>query len=225
MEDAIKVYNEGKLLVRAMDAPVIRKSGDTRYFEGQTWVDEFSFLMNDGLYSLSTTLIVPNVGVRTYKNVGFLINSDLAQCFHIAKEDSGSSGSIRRGDFHANKPDFETIEELSEYIKENNAITMNEVNVNVKLDGIVGLFINKCNISNILLKRVYVAKKIIEKLSGISYPIYLYDWMNGKLEEIELSKEQEEELISNLETDIIYCWPENDDEPFYIPIESSSYTK
>lgn len=218
MDEVERLYNEGKLLIRAMDLPTPRTKSIGSFFECQTWVDEFDFLMRDELSSLSTTLIIPNVGVRTYKNVGFLINSNLAECFHITKEDSGSAGSIRDNTFHANPPDFKTIEELASYIKDNNAIVMNEVNINVKLDGVVGLFINKCEKSRVLLMRMMVVKKMLYAFTGKDYPIYLYDWQIGKLDRIDLTLEQEEDIIASLPANKVMIWPDEEDKPIYIPI-------
>lgn len=220
MDEVEILYNEGKLLIRAMDFPTQRTKNIGSFYECQTWVDEFDFLMRDELSSLSTTLIIPNVGVRTYKNIGFLINSDLAECFHITKEDSGSAGSVRDNTFLANPPDFKTIEELANYIKVNNAIVMNEVNVNVKIDGVVGLFINKCEKSASLLMRIFVVKKMLYAFTGIDYPIYLYDWQDGKLDKIDLTLEQEEDIIASLPANKIMIWPDEEDKPIYVPIES-----
>ena len=222
MDEVERIYNEGKLLMRAMDQPTLKKG---MYYECYTWVEEFYSLMNSELSSLSTTLVVPGVGVRNYKNIGFLINSDMAECFHIAKRDSGSCGDVINGDFHANKPDFNTIAELANYIKENSDIVMNEVNVNVKLEGVVGLFINKCMKSYYLLKKIYVAKRMIKYMTGIDYPIYLYDWNLGKLELIDLTKEQEDDLIFSLGSNQIYYWPDDLDEPEFIPIDFSQKSK
>lgn len=225
MDDVEKIYNEGKLLVRAMDQPEARINQKGKYYECHSWVDEFYSLMNGGLYSLSTTLVVLNVGVKTYKNIGFLINSDWADCFHIAKSDSGSCGNIQDGDFQANKADFNTLEELYNHIKFNNDKSMNEVNINVKLDGVVGLFINKCTNMEYLLGKIYVIKTLLKAMTGIDYPIYSYDWNIGKMELIELSKEKEDMIINNLKGNQIYCWPDDVDSPFFIPIESSQYSK
>ena len=225
MDDVERIYNEGKLLVRAMDQPGLRRNQMGYYYECQSWTDEFISLMNDGLFSLSTTLIIPNVGILTYKNIGFLINSDWAECYHIAKSDSGSSGSVLNGDFRANKADYETIEELANYIKTSNDKMMNEVNVNVKLDGVVGLFINKSNNMDYLLDKIYVAKILLKAITGIDYSIYCYDWSIGKLDLIELSKEKEEMIINSLKGNQIKCWPDDDDKPFYIPIEPTEYIK
>ena len=55
--------------------------------------------------------------------------------------------------------------------------------------------------------------------------MYLYDWSNGKLELIELTKEKEMEIINKLECNRVFCWPDNVDEPFYIPIDIEQYEK
>ena len=217
MDNVEKLYNDGKLLIRSMDQPILKRE---KIYECQTWIDEFNYLMNDGLFSLSTTLIIPNVGVKNYKNIGFLIDSNFADCFHIAKSDSGSSGNVKDGDFKANKKDYNTLVELANYIKNTNATTMNEVNVNVKLDGIVGLYINKCTISNLLLKKIYIVKSVLKYMTGIDYPIYLYDWNIGKIELIDLTKEDEENLIGSLESNQIYYWPDDIDKPELITISS-----
>ncbi len=225
MDEVEKLYNEGKLLERAMDQPYMRINKQGRYYDCQSWVDEFEYLMADGLYSLSTTLVIPGVGVKNYKNMGFLINSDLAECFHIAKTDSGSCVSIRLGDCCANKPDFDTLAELATFIRETKETTMNEVNVNVKLDGIVGLFINKCTISRTLLKKIYIVRELLKSITGIEYPIYLYDWTLGKFEKIEITNELAEELVNGLDCQTIMCWPDRLDKPEYISLSPKGLTK
>ena len=225
MDEVEKLYNEGKLLERAMDQPYMRINRQGRYYDCGSWVDEFEYLMNEGLNSLSTTLVIPGVGVKNYKNIGFLINSDLAECFHIAKTDSGSCGSVRLGDFSANKPDFDSISELANYIRETKETTMNEVNVNVKLDGIVGLFINKCTISDTLLKKIYIVRVLLKSLTGIIYPTYLYDWTLGKLEKIEITDELAEELANELDCQTVMCWPDRYDNPEYISLAPKGLTK
>ena len=199
MEDVEKLYKEDKLLVRAMDYPSVIGGKDNGRFECQPWVDEFYSLIHDGLDSLSTTLIIPGVGVRNHKNVGYLINSSLTDCTNIS--------------------------DLAEYIKENDATEANEVDINVKLDGVVGLYINKCEHVNWLLKKIFVIKKMLKVLTGIDYPIFLYNFIKGELERIDLSKDQEAEIIDSLEANQIYYWPEESKEPMYISIESSSIHK
>lgn len=213
MDKVEELYNSGKLLVRAMELPHLKIGTDGKELDCSTWANEFSMLMNGTLSSASSTLIVPDVGVSTYKNIGFLVNSDLANCFHISKSDSGSSGNIKDGDFFANKADFQTIAELASYIKANNATTMNEVNICASLDSVVGLFINKCEKEDYLLKMIYVVKTCLKQLTNVDYPIYSYDKNNGKLNYIELTNELEEQIIDSLETKNMFYWPDDFDEP------------
>ena len=109
MDKVESIYSEKKLLVRAMDFPQLKNSNNGLEYDCTTWANEFCMLMNGNLSSASSTLIIPNVGVSTYKNIGFLINSDLANCFHIAKSDSGSSGNISSGDFFLIKLIFKLL--------------------------------------------------------------------------------------------------------------------
>lgn len=221
MDNINELYNENKLLVRAMDSPLLKKNSDDLVYDTSTWANEFDYLLNDGLSSVSTTLIVPGVGVSTYKNIGFLINSDNADCFHIAKTDSGSRGNISNGDFFANEADFNTVDELASYIKENNATDLNEININADISSVVGLFINKCSRVDELLQRIYVIKKCLKEITEIDYPIYLYDSNNGTLEKIELTYQEEQEIIDNLQTADIYYWPDSYNEPVISNINNS----
>ena len=220
MDNVDKLYNEGKLLARAMDRCIPSRYG---YYEGHSWANEFTFMMNDGLYSASSTLLIPGVGISVYKNIGFLVNSDLAHCFHISKTDSSSRGNYADGDFWAGEADFTKIEELAEFIKSTNAREMNEVNINLKLDAVVGLFACKCENFENVLRKIYVAKTLLKALTGIDYPIYAYDSQLGQLDLVTLSKEQEEELIAGLRCDKIMYWTDDSDEPLFVPIEASSY--
>lgn len=219
MDDTQILYNKGKLLVRAMDWPQLKKGINGLEYDCSTWANEFCMLMNGDLSSASSTLIVSDVGVSTYKNIGFLINSDLVNCFHISKSDSGSSGDIKKGDFFANKADFQTIMELANYIKTSNDTNMNEVNIQASIDSVVGLFINECLQQKELLQMIYVVKKCLENITGINYPIYLYNSKEGKINKIELTNELEKQIVQSLKTTQIFYWPDEYDEPVINNIE------
>lgn len=220
--DLVKqIYKEEKLLVRAMDWPRLQRSGDNLEYDCTTWANEFSLLANKTLSSASTTLIVPNVGVSTYKSIGFLINSDLVNCFHIAISDSGSSGNIENGDFFANNSDFDNIEGLANYIKDNNSTTMNEVNIVASLDSVIGLFVNKCGQYQYLLALILIIQKCLKHMLGIEYPIYLYDSKCGSIERVELTVEFQEEIASSLKTKKIFYWPDEYNEPVFESLDNS----
>ena len=209
MDDVISLYEDGKLLVRAMDLPRLIKQDDELVYDLTTWINEFDLLMGNGLTSASSTLIIPDVGVSTYKNMGFLLNSSFCDCFHITKLDSGSSGNTESGDFHANPPDFETIDELSNYIRVSKDTNMNEVNINASIDSVVGLFINECKIQDKLLQMIYLIKKCLDKLTGLDYPIYIYKRKDGKLESAKLT----DEIISSIDSTKVYYWKDELNEP------------
>ena len=226
MSEVEKLYNSGKLLVRAMDFPQLKNGIDGLEYDCTTWANEFCMLTNGMLSSASTTLIVPNVGVSTYKNIGFLINSDLANCFHISKSDSGSSGNINSGDFFANKADFETISQLANYILVNNDTTMNEVNINTTIESVEGLFFNECPRQDLLLQMIFVVRTCLKNITGVEYPIYSYDIKNGKLKYMELTDELEQQIIQSLKAIKIFYWPDEYDEPIVDEIRSThNYTK
>ena len=213
MQDVETIYNEGKLLVRAMDFPQVQRGSEGLEYNCTDWANEFSMMMNGELNSLSSTLIIPGVGVSTYKNIGFLVNSDMATCFHISKTDSSSSGSMAGGDFFASQADFQTVGELANYIADSNDTTMNEININASIDSVVGLFFNECPNQEILLRMVYVARKCIKRITGVDYPIYSYDSRNGRLNNVVLTDQIVEQITSGLKGKHIFYWPENYDEP------------
>ena len=67
MDNVIKLYNENKLLIRAMDLPILSKNNDSLYYDCTTWIEEFELLVTNILSSISTTLIVPNIGIKNIK--------------------------------------------------------------------------------------------------------------------------------------------------------------
>ncbi len=174
--NVIDLFNKNKILARAMDLAYVTKYDSEYRLDFTSWASEFEF-SKIGLYSLSTTLIMPELDIPVYKSIGFLINSDKADIRHVCKSDSLSSGNELNGDFNALGNNLKTIDNLVNYIKENNSHLMNEVNVNIKNDAYVGLFYRKCP-SLRVLSNVLLAQTLLERLSGIKYPIFEYDGKN-----------------------------------------------
>ena len=222
MDNVESIYNEGKLLVRAMDFPQIQKGTNGFEYNCSDWANEFCMLMDKNLTSASSTLIVPGIGVSTYKNIGFLIDSTKADCFHIAKLDSGSSGNISNGDFSANKADFQSINELANYIRTSGDTNMNEVNINTSIDSVVGLFFNECLNQELLLQMLYVVKVCIKDITGIDYPIYSYDSKNGKLNQFVLTDELVNRITQGLKSNQLFYWPDNYSQPVTKEIGSTN---
>ena len=76
MDEVKDIFDNKKLLVRAMDYPGLHRGPDGLEYDCSIWANEFCMLKNGTFSSVSTTLIVPGVGVMPYKNIGFLIDSD-----------------------------------------------------------------------------------------------------------------------------------------------------
>ena len=103
---------------------------------------------------------------------------------------------------------------------------MNEVNIQASIDSVVGLVINECLQQDKLLQMIYVIKKCLENITGIDYPIYLYNSNEGKINKIELTNELEQQIIQTLKTTQIFYWPDEYDEPIISNIEDThKYTR
>lgn len=197
MENSVQdLLTKDKLLARAMDVPFwsIHKSAH----DFSTWAKEVDFLRNEGLTSLSTTLLVSGEKIPTYKNMGFLINSDLVDVKHIADTDSGSSGDFEDGSFSASETDISTLSELAEKTRHEHLRDMNEVNINVNSeDAYVGLFVNKTK-SDTPKAQILLAQEYYKQQTGKTLPIYIYDSANGSLSSFNPSEKEKTDLINRL---------------------------
>ncbi len=192
------LYEQGKLLVRAMDNPSLTKEFYTGEFsyDFSTWANEYEIAKNEGLTSLSTTLIMRDENIPTYKSIGFLINSKNVDVRHVAEHDSGSCGNEKNGDFIASKTNVESISELADIIKNKHEKVMNEVNINMDENAYIGLFANQTE-SPRQLSHLLMAQKYYELQTGIVLPIYDYNSMTGNLEEINLTIEEKMNILED----------------------------
>lgn len=209
MENAINVFHKDNLIIRAIDSPRPIKDNDNFIYDCTVLAKEFELMLSEtGMTSVSTTLLIPEEHVSTYKPVGYLIDAKKADCFHICKIDSCSSGNIIDGDFFASKADFQTTEELSKYIKETHDPNMNEINLNLKIDGVIGLVFNEA-LNNIRsLKAVIIFQRMLSQMTNITYPIYMYNRNEGTIKLIELTEEEKKQILnqSNRHNITEYCY-------------------
>lgn len=222
MDQVNNIFEKNNLIVRAMDVPRLIKNIDGLFFDCTDWMNEFELMKENKLTSVSSTLIIPNIPVKTYKNVGYLVDAKLVDCYHICKTDSGSNGNIKTGDFFANTADFQKIHQLANFIIENKHSEMNELNINLNINSVVGLFVNKCSKELFLLKRMLMVISALKKYYNIELPLYEYDVNLGKLTKIELSNElinqiNENEFLNDIN---LYCFfSEKNKELYYGDIE------
>lgn len=197
MGDSVQdLLTKDKLLARAMDVPFWSIAKSAHDFS--TWAKEVDFLMNEGLTSLSTTLLVSGEKIPTYKNIGFLINGDLVDVKHVADTDSGSGGDFANGSFIANETDIYTLSELADRTRNEHLRGMNEVNVNVNSeDAFIGLFVNKTK-SDMPKAQILLAQEYYKQQTGKTLPIYIYDSANGSLSSFNPSEKEKTDLINRL---------------------------
>lgn len=202
-EEILKLFEEDKLLVRAMDAPSIDENSRSEiYHNFTTWATEVDSSLNAGLDSVSSTLLVSGEKIPTYKNLGFIINSEKANILHIADSDSGSIGRSVDGTFQANSTSISSLDELADKIRQEKSTTMNEVNINIKNDSIVGLFVNKAS-SDFPKAQILMAQEYYELHTGKELPIFIYDPQKGKLESLEMSESQKKEFLKALKPELM----------------------
>jgi hypothetical protein len=192
-----ELFNEDKMLVRAMDEPFLRRNDSSLFYDFSVWAEEADIAKNDRLTSLSSTLLVPGEKIPTYKNMGFLLNSEKADIIHVADSDSGSMGNVADGDFVANPTNLKTLSDLAAKTRTEKLRDMNEVNVNIKDDAIVGLFVNKCP-SERPKAMILLAQEYYKLQTGKELPIFTYDQANGNLQPLEMSKEEKKDFLERM---------------------------
>lgn len=194
-DNVINLFEQGKILARAMEDPSIYRQSKTNkfYCDFSGVIAEIDEAEIKGKDSASTTLLLSGEDIPTYRAYGFLINSEKADLIHIAERDSGSSGETAKGDFHAYAESLTTLDELTEQIRsEGGKHSMNEVNVCMKDNAYVGVFANPD-------KRSIAFAIIMQKLNEIqkakTLPLYMYEKKQGQLTSLDLDIEQKIDII------------------------------
>ena len=198
-KDVTNLFRQGKILARAMEAPSIYRNSATKdiSYNFSVWADEYEIAKQEGLGSLSTTLLVSGESIPTYKSIGFLLNSDDTDVRHIAEMDSGSNGNEKDGDFRANPTEIKTLSELIGIIKSKHENVMNEVNINMRENAYVGLFANKVT-NQSQIARMLLAQKYYELQTDTILPMYVYDLKSGELESFNITLEEKASIIKTL---------------------------
>ena len=168
-----QLFQNDKLLVRAMDDPDLSRPGRigpkmSRDFS--VWAKEVDASLHDGLICASSTLLVANESIPTYKSIGFIINSDQAEIVHVSDMDSCSCGSTKNGDFSACASELSTLAELADKTRKEKLTEMNEVNINIKNDAIIGLFFSRRDRPK---AQVLLAQEYYKMHTGKELPILL----------------------------------------------------
>lgn len=197
-KDVQSLFEQGKILARAMETPCIYRNSKTKdiSYDFSVWADEYESAKQEGLWSLSTTLLISGESIPTYKSIGFLLNSDNTDVRHIAEMDSGSSGNEKNGDFRANSTEIKTLSELKDIIQSKHENVMNEVNINMRENAYIGLFANKVS-NQLQVAQMLLAQKYYELQTNDILPMYVYDKENGQLESFNITLEEKANIIKS----------------------------
>lgn len=197
-EDVISLFEQGKILARAMETPSIYRNSKTNdiSYDFSVWADEYESAKQEGLWSLSTTLLISGESIPTYKSIGFLLNSDNTDVRHIAEMDSGSSGNEKNGDFRANSTEIKTLSELKDIIQSKHENVMNEVNINMRENAYIGLFANKVS-NQLQVAQMLLAQKYYELQTNDILQMYVYDKEKGQLESFNITLEEKANIIKS----------------------------
>ncbi len=234
-DKVMTLFKENKLLCRAMDSPYLRKQHKTNQFTNDfsTWANEYDIAKREGLYSLSTTLLVFKEAIPTYKAIGFLIDSEKADVRHISESDSVSNGNEKDGDFSANGTNIQSLSELATIVQTKHQKVMNEVNINMRENAYIGLFANKAT-SPRVVANIILAQKFYEMQTGDKLPIYIYDSKEGNLNNLNISIDEKNRIIQELldnkqirSSNVFYETESGDSKQinFYTNIEKESNNK
>ncbi len=187
-------FINNRIIVRGMDNPTLKRSGEKIVNDFSIWAGEYEMANDQGLYSLSTTLLVPGESIPTYKPIGFIMDESKCNIRHISEQDSGSCGNEQNGDFRANSSSINSLDELENIIKQKHQNVMNEVNINISSDAIVGLFANMCS-SNMTMINIILAQKYFMMQTGKELPIFMYDVKAGYLVPLNINENEKNQFI------------------------------
>lgn len=192
-----KLFETGHLLVRALDSPRISVDSQRNPTLDYRVIDrEVGELRDgdDGLSYASSTLLVPEKRVPTYKAFGFMFNGEKSAIHHVHTQDSGSHG---QGDkFQATESDTQSLSELMVSVRETPTPTMNEVVGSFNLSNLVGIFAVKAPKPSAKID-AWLTQRHITEDTDIRLPIYMYDVDEGSLEKWEPNLEDIRELINS----------------------------
>lgn len=182
------LFADFKILARAMDGPGFTRNHEL-YFE--PWDRELQSMRGEGLRNASSTLLIPGMGTRTYKNIGLLMDSDDSQVVHVSESDSGSCADSN-GRLIAGASDLGNLQELAAKIVAEPTHEMNEVNAHFSISSLRGIFAfdgDRAKLNAVAVQRHLQAY-------GFDLPIYTYDQSQGALIHWQVSSTEVEALVN-----------------------------
>lgn len=190
-----KVFENGTLLVRALDSPRITKTPAGIGLDYDAINNELEDLQDqegDGLSYASSTLLLPGKRVPTYKGFGFMFDGSESELHHLHPQDSGSNGQGK--DFRAAESRITSLAELAEVIQENPTPPMNEVNASFRESNLMGIFANEASKPTNKLDAWFTRHHLTNKTDK-QLPLYIYNTEAGTIQQWEPTLEEIKTLI------------------------------
>ncbi|MGE3716540.1 MAG: hypothetical protein AB7G16_08445 [Simkaniaceae bacterium] len=190
------IHERDHLLIRGMDDEVFENIFDGGRPKLGSYKQEMELMQRPkGLVNLSTTLLVKDQGVGSYKSMGLLLNGQTATIQHICGTDSNSASDDRDELIATNELTFRTLPELAHATRETDLLkkhTYNEVNGTFKPNDIEGLYIvvnpsMSSAVKSLNRTKIRVIQKLFFETYKIALPLMEYNTATGKLTPISLN--------------------------------------
>ena len=195
-EDAVeKLFHDGTLLVRGLDSPRLYKDGNAIGLDYGTIDYEMNDIQEEplGLSYASSTLLLPEKRIPTYKSFGFMFDARKSALHHLFPQDSASNG--QEDDFRAAESSITSLEQLASVIKEESAPKMNEVVGSFKADSLVGLFAVEAPRPTAKIDAWFMQQHL-KHASNVELPLYIYSVDKGAIKLVAYSTDEIRELIN-----------------------------
>lgn len=182
-DEVEQLFQSGNLLVRALDPPAIRRDRANDFSLQYDVIDRetddlFGRGDEHGLWYASSTLLLPERRIPTYKGYGFMFNGQTAELHHIHEKDSGSGGQGE--DFVAAKTELSSLAELAATVNDE-APVMNEVNATFQGSDLKGIFAVDAKRPSARVS-AWLLQKRLKSTTGLEFPLYIYDIDAGKID-------------------------------------------
>ncbi|WP_175743803.1 hypothetical protein [Burkholderia ambifaria] len=193
-----RLFDKDKVLFHALNDETIDALVDNRR---PTYCSNLTLsLHGNGVKALSTTALVKGSKVDTYRGTGIVINAEKTTPHLVAKGDANAgtdSGGVVTG-----QRDYETIQELCDYIRKTQIAErngMNEVKCDFDREAVAG-FAFRASVAetpsarqhenNTAYLKLSLLQKYFKDELNIDCKIYTYDHKNGVLQIIQKESER-----------------------------------
>ncbi|MCE2992940.1 MAG: hypothetical protein ACK5WS_01955 [Alphaproteobacteria bacterium] len=196
-----QLFQSGELLAKSLNK--IQIEDDKLNYT--SFLKEGDLLVSpNGCSISSTTLLVAGHKIPTYSldgmSSGLLIDASKSFIIDVSKQDANTerAGKLAKRKARLDGAELDcSLKELKDHINSTNATDMNEVSADIKIDGVVGIFV-KAQADSEQKMGAILAVKMFESIHGVKLPLVQYDQRNGSIQEIEVTQD----VVKNVAKDM-----------------------